>query len=117
MAKNKKSTGEYDENGDLEEVEAAPAPAPTPAPASPMGKAMERDRTPYGAGEHPTGSDYRFRVENTAAGDLNQDPREPYPTGSPPDPREEFFKINGFYPGEGGTGGIAGVKKTSSPKE
>lgn len=25
---------------------------------------------------------------------------EPYPTGSPPDPREEYFKIHGRYPAE-----------------
>ena len=40
------------------------------------------------AGEHLPGPDFRQRVENTAAGDLNQDPREPYPTGNPPDPKE-----------------------------
>jgi hypothetical protein len=62
-------------------------------------KAMEPDRTPLKEGEHLPG-DFRFRVENTAAGDLNMDPREPYPTGNPPDPKEEFYRINGHYPGE-----------------
>lgn len=52
---------------------------------------------PLEAGEHLPG-DFRSRVENTAAGDLNQDPREPYPTGNPPDPRESFFRMNGYYP-------------------
>ena len=33
MAKNKKSTGEYDENGDLEEAEAFVVPPPGIAPA------------------------------------------------------------------------------------
>ncbi len=28
------------------------------------------------------------------------DVRDPYPTGSPPDPREEFKKIHGHYPPE-----------------
>lgn len=82
-----------------------------------MKKAMEPDRTDPKPGEHVTAQDARFRVENTAAGDLGQTigPRDPYPTGNPPDPREEFYNINGFYPGEGGTGGIAGVKKTDKP--
>jgi hypothetical protein len=80
-----------------------------------MREAMEPDRTNPQPGEHVPAKDFRFRVENTAAGDLNMDPREPYPTGNPPDPREEYYNINGFYPGEGGTGGIAGVKKTDKP--
>ena len=37
-----------------------------------------------------------------AATDMNMDPREPYPTGSPPDPREAFRRIHGHYPDEGG---------------
>jgi len=82
---------------------------------TPMQKAMEPDRTDPKPGEHVPAKDYRFRVENTAAGDLNMDPREPYETGNPPDPREEFFHIHGHYPGEGGTGGIAGVKETAKP--
>jgi hypothetical protein len=42
---------------------------------------------PLTKGEHPS-ADFRSRVENTPAGDLNMDPREPYPTGNPPDPEE-----------------------------
>jgi hypothetical protein len=62
-----------------------------------MAAAMEPDRTPIGEGEALPG-DFRFRVENTAAGDLNMDPREPYPTGNPPDPREAYYRIHGRYP-------------------
>jgi hypothetical protein len=82
-----------------------------------MREAMEPDRTHPEPGEHVPAKDYRTRVENTAAGDLGLTigPRDPYPTGNPPDPREEYYNINGFYPGEGGTGGIAGVKKTNNP--
>ena len=118
MAKDKKSTGDYDKNGDLEEAETSrEAPKGTAArqKLTPMQQAMEPDRTDPQPGEHVPAKDYRFRVENTAAGDLNMDPREPYPTGNPPDPKEEFFHIHGHYPGEGGTGGIAGVKKTDKP--
>ena len=82
-----------------------------------MRDAMEPDRTNPEPGEHVPAKDFRTRVENTAAGDLGLTigPRDPYPTGNPPDPREEFYNINGFYPGEGGTGGIAGVKETDKP--
>ena len=82
-----------------------------------MREAMEPDRTDPKPGEHVPAKDARFRVENTAAGDLGLTigPRDPYPTGNPPDPREEFYNINGFYPGEGGTGGMAGVKETDKP--
>src|SRR6476661_727347 len=59
------------------------------------GKA-EAKAQPLKEGEHLPG-DFRARVENTAAGDLNQDPRTPYPTGNPPDPRESFFRMNGYY--------------------
>ena len=58
------------------------------------------DRTPLEPGEHLPGQDFRTRVENTAAGDLNQDPREPYPTGNPPDPKEAFHRMHGHYPDE-----------------
>ena len=82
-----------------------------------MRKAMEPDRTNPEPGEHVPAKDFRTQVENTAAGDLGLTigPRDPYPTGNPPDPKEAFYDINGFYPGEGGTGGIAGVKKTDKP--
>lgn len=95
--------------------EAANRGAATKTQVDVMKKAMEPDRTDPKPGEHVPARDYRFRVENTAAGDLNMDPREPYPTGNPPDPKEAFYDINGFYPGEGGTGGIAGVKETNKP--
>lgn len=66
-----------------------------------QGEAKGHDKQPkvqpLKEGEHLPG-DFRARVENTAAGDLNQDPREPYPTGSPPDQRESFFRMNGYYP-------------------
>ena len=121
MAKDKKSTGDYDKNGDLEEVEAKEAPkgAAAKQKLTPMQQAMEPDRTDPEPGEHVPAKDARFRVENTAAGDLGLTigPRDPYPTGNPRDPREEFYDINGFYAGEGGTGGIAGVKKTDKPNQ
>ena len=65
--------------------------------------------------KHPNWATFRQDVENTAAGDLNWPPREPYPTGNPPDPEDEYAKINGFRPGEGGVGGIAGAKDTPKP--
>jgi hypothetical protein len=37
-------------------------------------------------------------VKVEGAGDLNQDPREPYPVGAGQDPREEYRKIFGKYP-------------------
>lgn len=59
---------------------------------------------PLQEGEHLPGDDFRAAVENTAAGDLDQDPREPYATGNPPDPRESFHRIWGFYPPDEGGG-------------
>lgn len=56
------------------------------------------DRSPLAEGEHLPGKDFRTKVENTAAGDLNMDPRQPYPTGNPPDPREAFHRMHGYYP-------------------
>ena len=60
--------------------------------------ANQPDRTPLKEGEHLPGKDFRTRVENTAAGDLNWDPRKPYPKGNAPDPRESFYRIHGYYP-------------------
>jgi hypothetical protein len=54
----------------------------------------EPNRAPLKEGEHP-GKDFRFSVENTPAGDLNQDPRTPYPTGNPPDPYEVLREVRG----------------------
>lgn len=90
------STGEEGED-DLadvtgSELEGAASTGGTPPP--------QPEVEPLEAGEHLPGEDFRARVENTAAGDLDQDPREPYPTGNPPDPRESFHRINGFYPPE-----------------
>ena len=61
-------------------------------------QANQPDRTPLKEGEHLPGKDFRSRVENTAAGDLNWDPRKPYPKGNAPDPRESFYRIHGYYP-------------------
>ena len=47
--------------------------------------------------EHIDADGFRQTVENTAAGDLNWPPREPYPTGNPPDPREAFHRMHGYY--------------------
>jgi hypothetical protein len=65
-----------------------------------MRKAMEPNRTNPEPGEHVAASDYRTRVENTAAGDLGLTigPRDPYPTGNPPDPREAYYQVRGYYP-------------------
>jgi hypothetical protein len=62
------------------------------------------NRTPLQQGQHLPGKDFRTQVENTAAGDLNMDPREPYPTGNPPDPRESFHRMHGYYKEEEGDG-------------
>jgi hypothetical protein len=63
-------------------------------------EANRPDQTPLAPGEHLPGADFRFKVQGTFAGDLNQDPRTPYATGNPPDPREEYYRINGFYPAD-----------------
>ena len=55
------------------------------------------NREPLQPGTHLPGADFRTQVENTAAGDLNWDPKAPYPVGDPPDPREEFHRIHGYY--------------------
>jgi len=65
-------------------------------------KANEPSRKPLKEGEHLPGADFRTRVENTAAGDLDWPPREPYPKGNPPDHRESFHRIHGYYPPEEG---------------
>ena len=54
-------------------------------------KKNQPNREPLKEGEHLPGATFGSRIENTAAGDLNQDPREPYPTGNPPDPKENFL--------------------------
>jgi hypothetical protein len=41
------------------------------------------------------GGDFRSRIDGTQAGDLNQDPRAPYPWGSPPDPEEIRRRTHG----------------------
>jgi hypothetical protein len=51
-------------------------------------------------GGHIPAEGFREAVENTPAGDLDQDPREPYPTGNPPDPKEAFHRMHGHYPKE-----------------
>jgi hypothetical protein len=51
---------------------------------------------------HIPAEDFRAAVANQPAGDLNMDPREPYPTGNPPDHRETFHRIHGHYPDEAG---------------
>lgn len=92
--------------GDFDEKDGMPSTKPEDfdgaanAGAEEKAPAPEPDRTPLEEGEHLPGPDYRYRVENTAAGDLNMDPREPYPTGNPPDPRESYYRINGHYPDE-----------------
>ena len=87
--------------------------ADKPSPAQPV--ASYAFKGVQDTTKHPDWTTFRSDVENTAAGDLNQDPREPYPTGNPPDPKDEFAKIWGFRPGEGGKGGIAGAKDTPKP--
>jgi hypothetical protein len=51
-------------------------------------------------------------ISAEGAGDLDQDPREPYPTGNPPDPRETYHSIHGVYPPDededGGSPNVAG---------
>ena len=67
--------------------------------------------------KHPDWTTFRRDVENTAAGDLNMDPREPYPTGNPPDPEAEFVKIHGRRPGPNNEPKIAGVRDEPKPNE
>lgn len=55
------------------------------------------------ASPHLPAEGFREAVANQPAGDLNMDPREPYPTGSPPEPKETFHHIHGHYPDEGGS--------------
>lgn len=75
------------------------------------------NREPLKEGEHLPGADFRTKIENTAAGDLDMDPREPYPTGNPPDPKESFYRMYGYYPEEGDdadTPNPRGAKKTKA---
>ena len=114
MAKEPEKNADREKAADRERA-THPVEEPKTKHVDVMKKAMEPDRTDPKPGEHVPAKDFRFRVENTAAGDLNMDPREPYPTGNPPDPREAFYMINGFFPGEGGPGGIAGARDTRGP--
>jgi len=63
--------------------------------------ANEPNRDPYAEGEH-LGEDFRFRVENTAVEDITKTvgPRDPYPEGNPPRPRDTYYMVHGFYPKE-----------------
>ena len=71
--------------------------------ASKMREANEPDREPLKEGEHLPGKDFRFKVENTKAGDLGKviGPRDPYPKDNPPDPADEFERIHGYRQGSG----------------
>lgn len=88
----------------------------SPYPAQPTSEDELSDTSPKqlnrganaGAGEHFKAASFRKDIHQEGAGDLDMDPRQPYPTGNPPDPREEFFMINGYYPGEGGATGQGG---------
>jgi len=86
-------TSEDDETADV-----APGDLDKAANAGAAVKNVE----PLPEGEHLPGPDFRQAVENTAAGDLDMDPREPYPTGNPPDPRETYHRIHGYYPDDEG---------------
>lgn len=59
----------------------------------------EPNREAYAEGEH-LGEDFRFRVENTAVEDITKTvgPRDPYPEGNPPSPRDTYYLIHGVYP-------------------
>lgn len=59
----------------------------------------EPNREAYAEGEH-LGEDFRFRVENTAVEDLTKTigPRDPYPEGNPPSPRDTYYLVHGVYP-------------------
>jgi hypothetical protein len=92
---------ELDKAGNAGAGEKAPGQAKGHDKDKAQGEAKGHDKAeakvqPLKEGEHLPG-DFRARVENTAAGDLNQDPRTPYPVGNPPDPRESFFRMNGYY--------------------
>jgi hypothetical protein len=75
------------------------------------------DRTPLKEGEHLPGKDFRSRIENTAAGDLGKiiGPRDPYPLDNPPDHRESFHRIHGYYPPDEG-GGEQAAQMDANPK-
>jgi hypothetical protein len=59
----------------------------------------EPNREAYAEGEH-LGEDFRFRVENTAVEDITKTigPRDPYPEGNPPSPRDTYYLVHGVYP-------------------
>jgi hypothetical protein len=80
-------------------------------------EANQPDREPLKEGEHLPGKDFRFKVENTAAGDLGKTigPRDPYPKDNPPDPKEEFYRIHGYYKPEEG-GGAEAAQMDADPK-
>jgi hypothetical protein len=75
------------------------------------------DRTPLKEGEHLPGADFRTRVENTMAGDITKiyGPRDPYPKDNPPDHRESFHRIHGYYPSDEG-GGEQAAQMDADPK-
>jgi len=68
--------------------------ADTQAKKAPAAKAGKK------ASPHLPAENFRAEVANQPAGDLNMDPRQPYPTGNPPEPKETFHHIHGHYPDE-----------------
>lgn len=78
--------------GEMEQGAGVGPGAPEPASAEFKG---EQDPS-----VHPDNTTFRSDVENTGAGDLGKyiAPHEPYPTGNPPSPEDEYAKIHGRRP-------------------
>lgn len=98
-----KDAGATDDNGDQPQQGSSDVAPGELDKAANAGAAAKTPVEPLAPGEHLPGEDFRAAVENTAAGDLDMDPREPYPTGNPPDPRETYYRIHGQYPSDEGT--------------
>jgi hypothetical protein len=67
--------------------------------------------------EHPDWTTFRTDVENTAAGDLNWPPKEPYPTGNPPTPESQYAQIHGRLPGDDNTPKVKGARDEPKPQK
>lgn len=53
-------------------------------------------------GEHVPAENFREAVHQSPVTRVEEDlgigVRDPYPTGNPPDPREAFHRVHGYYP-------------------
>jgi hypothetical protein len=101
MATKKKNTSTT-ADGDDEKADATTEELKDAGNAGAQAKKAPKAKAGKKAQAHVPAEGFRAAVANQPAGDLNMDPREPYPTGNPPDHKETFHHIHGHYPDEGG---------------